>query len=140
VSSVAYGAQPAEPGWWLTAWLMLLGWLTAGLVLGVLYLAGSLVGAIGRNTGAFGATGGHAINDWPFRANGNWSLIADASVFALALLITTGAIAWSLRSAFSTVAEDRLFVVLFFTGGAPFAFSGESTPILFVIAVFVVRA
>jgi hypothetical protein len=140
VSSVAYPAQPTEPGWWRTAWLIVVGWLTAGLVLAVLYLAGSFVGAIGRNIDGLGQSGIHGINDWPFPANGNWSLVADASVFALALLITTVAIAWNLRSRFATVAEDRLFVVLLFTVGAPFVTSHKTAPLLFVIAVWAVRA
>lgn len=139
MSSVAYPTRPTEPGWWQTAWLMFLGWLTAAVVLGGLYLAGTLVGAIGRN--GYGALpGGHAINDWPFADNGTWSLLADSSVFALALIVTAAAIAWQLRSRFATVSEDRLIIVLFFTGGAPYVTSDKSAPLLFLIAVWVVRA
>jgi len=140
MSSVAYPAQPTGPGWWRTAWLIVLGWLTAAIVLGGLYLAGTLVGAIGRNSYAVGGPGGHAINDWPFASNGTWSLLADASVFVLALVVTTVAIARRLRSRFATVSEDRLFIVLLFTGGVPYVTSDDSAPLLFLIAVWVVRA
>jgi hypothetical protein len=140
MSSVAYPTQPTEPGWWGTAWLMFLGWLTAAFVLGGLYLAGSLVGAIGRNSYAGPGLGVHAINAWPFASNGRWSLLADGSVFALALGVTAIAIAWQLRGRFATVSEGRLLVVLFFTGGAPFVTSHDSAPLFFVIAVWAVRA
>jgi hypothetical protein len=140
MSSVAYPAQPTGPGWWRTAWLMVLGWFAAAVVLGGLYLAGTLAGAIGRNSYAGAGLGVHAINDWPFASNGRWSLLADVSVFALALGVTTIAIAWQLRGPFATVSEGRLLVVLFFTGGAPFVTSEDSAPVLFVIAVWVVRA
>jgi hypothetical protein len=140
MSSVAYSAQPNEPGWWRTAWLVFLGWLTAALVLSGLYLAGSLVGAIGRNTYAADGPSTHAVNDWPFAENGTWSLAADLAVFLLALGITTVAVAWQLRELYATVAEDRLFVVLLFTGGAPFVVSEKSAPLFFVVAVWAVRA
>ncbi len=140
MSSVAYSTQPTEPGWWGTAWLVFLGWLTAALVLGGLYLAGSLVGAIGRSSYAGPGLDVHAINDWPFASNGSWSLLADCSVFALALGVTAIAIAWQLRGSFATVSEGRLLVVLLFTGGAPFVTSDDGAPLFFVIAVFAVRA
>jgi hypothetical protein len=119
---------------------MVVGWLTSALALAVLYVVGSLVGAIGRNTDGIGRPEIHAINDWPFPSNGHWSLVADVSVFVLALVITTVAIAWSLRTRFATVAENRLLVVLIFTGGAPFVMSEESAPLFFLIAVWAVRA
>jgi hypothetical protein len=140
MSSVAYPAQPAGPGWWYTAWLVFLGWLTAAVVLGGLFLAGTLVGAIGRNSYVGGMPGTHAINDWPFAQNGRWSLAADVSVFVLALGVTTIAIAWQLRGPFPSVSEGRLLVVLLFTGGAPFITSDDSAPLFFVIAVWAVRA
>ena len=139
MSSVAYPAQPAGPGWWHTAWLVFLGWLTAAVVLGGLYLAGTVAGAIGRNSHAVGP-GTHAINDWPFAQNGRWSLLADVSVFVLALGVTTIAIAWQLRGPFPAVSEGRLFVVLLFTGGAPIVTSHDSAPVFFLIAVWAVRA
>lgn len=139
MSSVAYPAQPTEPGWWATAWLMFLGWLAAALALGGLYLAGMLVGAIGRNAYAFG-TGGHAINDWPFAHNGTWSLFADISVFALALCVTTVLMAWQLRAGFPNVSEDRLLIVLLFTGGAPYVTSEKTALLFFLIAIWAVRA
>jgi hypothetical protein len=140
MSSVAYPAQPAGPGWWHTAWLVFLGWLTAAVVLGSLFLAGTLAGAIGRNSNAVGMPDTHAINDWPFPQNGTWSLLADVSVFVLALGVTTIAIAWQLRGPSPTVSEGRLFVVLLFTGGAPFVTSHDSAPFFFLIAVWAVRA
>jgi hypothetical protein len=140
MSSVAYPARPTEPGWWATAWLVFLGWIVAALVLGGLFLAGSLAGVIGRNGYAGAGFPVHAINDWPFVANGTWSLLADVSVFALALGVTTIAIAWQLRGPFATVSEGRLMVVLLFTGGAPFVTSAEGTPLFFLIAVWAVRA
>jgi hypothetical protein len=140
MSSVAYPAQPAGPGWWATAWLMFLGWLTAAVVLGGLYLAGSFVGAVGRNSYTGPGLGVHAINDWPFASNGWWSLLADVAVFTVALGVTTIAIAWQLRGPFATVSEGRLFVVLFFTGGAPLVASEDGAPLYFVIAVCAVRA
>jgi hypothetical protein len=140
MTSVAYPARPTEPGWWATAWLMFLGWLTAALVLGGLYIAGWLIGVIGRNGYSGPGLGGHAINDWPFASNGTWSLLADVSVFALALGVTTVAIAWQLRGPFATVSENRLMVVLLFTGGAPFITPKEGAPLLFLIAVWAVRA
>lgn len=139
MSSVAYPAQPTRPGWWATAWLMFLGWLGAALALGGLYLAGMLLGAIGRNEYAFGSPGVHAINDWPFAHNGTWSLLADISVFVLALGVTTVVMAWQLRAGFPVVSEDRLLIVLLFTGGVPYLTSEKSAPLFFLIAVWAVR-
>lgn len=140
MNSVAYPAQPTGPGWWTTAWLMFLGWLAAALALGGLYVAGTLLGVIGRNGYTGAGSGVHAINDWPFASNGTWSLLADSSVFALALVVTTIAIAWQLRGPFETVSEDRLMVVLLFTGGAPLVTTDTSAPLFFLVAVWAVRA
>jgi hypothetical protein len=119
---------------------MFLGWLTAAVVLGGLYLAGTLVGAIGRNTTIDGQAP-YSLNDWPFAANGTWSLVADLSVYFLGIVVTTVAVAWRLRERFATVSEGRLGVVIIFSGGVPFVTSkGGAVPLLFLIAVWVVRA
>ncbi len=138
MSSVAYPAQSNEPGWLVTAWLMFIGWLIAALALGGLYVAGWYLGVIGRNESA-GHGLGHAINDWPFASNGTWSLLADISVYGLALWVTTIAIAWQLRGPFERVSEERLLVVLLLTGGAPLVTTHKSAPLFFLIAIWAVR-
>lgn len=139
MSSIAFPAQPTGPGWWVTAWLVFLGWFTAAVALGGLFLAGSLVGAVGTNSYTGAGLGIHAINDWPFASNGRWSLAADIAVFVLALGVTTIAIAWQLRGRFATVSEGRLLLVLLLTGGAPYVTSGDGAPLYFLIAVCAVR-
>ena len=138
MSSVAYPVQPTEPGWWGTAWLMILGWLTAAVVLGGLYLAGTFLGALGRNED--GGLYSHAPTDRPFVENGTWSLLANLSVLLLALIVTTVAVAWQLRERFAMVSEGRLGLVLLLTGGVPYLTTGKSAPFFFLIAVWAVRA
>ncbi|HSB37731.1 MAG TPA: hypothetical protein VLD13_01485 [Gaiellaceae bacterium] len=139
MSSVAYPAQPAGPGWWRTAWLMFLGWLTAAIALGGLYVVGFAVGTIGTSTNVSEAG---VINDWPFPDNGWWSLVANLATYVLALGITTVAVAAQLRGRFSTVSEERLALVLLLTGGIPFLLPEHGGGIVFgfVIAVWAVRA
>lgn len=143
MSSVAYPARPSEPGWWRTAWLMIVGWLSAAVALGCLYVVGFYLGAIGRNTTAgaveSGPGFGHSIDGWPFPANGTWSLFANLAVWALALAVTTVAVAFRLRQGFASVSEGRLGVVLLVTGGVPYVTSPEAFPLVFVIAVSAVR-
>lgn len=138
MSSVAYPIKPTEPGWLGTAWLMVLGWLTAAVVLGGLYVAGAFLGLLGRNDD--GGLYSHAPTDWPFAENGTWSLLANLSALLLALIVTTVAVAWQLRVRFALVSEGRLGLVLLLTGGVPYLTTEKSAPLLFLIAVWAVRA
>jgi hypothetical protein len=138
MSSVAYPARRPVPGWWQTAWDLVSGWLLAAACLVGLYGAGWLFGLMGANSSGHPPRG--ALNEWPFPDNGWWSLAANAATILLALVLVTVTTAWRLRGSFDAVAEDRLAVLLLFTGGVPLVVPWRPGLLAgFMVAVWLVR-
>jgi hypothetical protein len=113
------------------------GWLLAAACLVGLYGVGWPLGLIGANSGP--AQRG-VLNEWPFPDNGWWSLAANVATILLALLVVTVATAWRLRGSFDAVAEDRLALLLLFTGGVPLVVPWRPGLVVgFLVAVWLVR-
>jgi hypothetical protein len=146
VTTIAYPAKPPLPGWLRTAGALLVGWVVAGIWMLVLYLVADAVGAIG-NTHAYphahpsgdSVFGARSLTDWPFPDSGLWTLLANVSVVALVLVLTTLATAWSMRSAYDHFSEGRLALVLLLTGWLPLYAGPVGGFFGFLVAVCAVR-
>lgn len=129
MTSVAYRAEPPQPGWGSAVGALLGGWIVAGLATLLLYVGAGLVGAISHpsaslNPGTGVEMHGVALNDWPYAHNGLWSVGANAAVVLLVLVITTKATSWWMRGSYERFSEGRLALVLLFTGWLPLKAGG----------------
>lgn len=112
------------------------GWFVSAVGIFVLYIAANLVGAISQPYGSHAGV----VNEWPYADNGLWSLLANVAVILIALVVTTVATSWRLRTKHARVSDGRLAVVLFFTGWIPLRAAGPVGGLVgFLVALVLVR-
>jgi hypothetical protein len=144
VTSVAYPAEPSQPGWTSAIGALLAGWIIAGFATLGLYLAATFAGAIGHPSShaldSLRPVRERALNDWPYPSNGLWSLLANIAVVLLVLVLTTKATSWWLRGSYQHFSDLRLALVLVFTGWLPLNLGGPVGGLFgFLVAVLLIR-
>ena len=145
VTSIAYRAEPPQPGWGWAVGALLGGWIVAGSATFLLYLGADLVGAISHSSAlTYPSTGvevhGIALNDWPYPHNGPWSVLANMAVVLLVLVVTTKATSWWMRRSYERFSEGRLGLVLLLTGWLPLKMGGPVGGFLgFLVASVLIR-
>jgi hypothetical protein len=135
MTSVAYPAPPQLPGWIHSTLSLVVGWLASAAAISVLYVAATFVGGISQPYGWHAGV----VNEWPFVANGLWSLLANVAVVCIAIVLATVATSWWLRRKHPRVSDGRLAVVLVFCGWVPLATAGPRGLFGFLVALVLVR-
>ena len=133
---VANPGKDQLPGWIDATASLVVGWLASASAILVLYGAARFVGAISQPY----AWHAGVLNEWPYPANGLWSLLANVAVISIALVLTVVATSWWLRRKHTQVSDGRLALVLFFAGWIPLATAGPAGGLVgFLVALILVR-
>jgi hypothetical protein len=144
MTTVAHDGWPANlaprPSWRDAFAAMLLGWVTATVLVIVPVLLAHWLGLVGR-TGMIGL-GGSGLRDWPYPANGELSLFANAIVWLEIVALTSLLVRGMLADRVGPISAVPIFIALAVTGFVPLLPHGLlhlPLPVAFLASAWLIR-